>query len=255
MKKRMNLLFIFICTMILYTGCGQLSEEKVWVYDTNQYQSYRRLSLLCANAIPDGQIQEINENELIYEGENISLHVKSEGEKTIIQAQAEDGRLHAFEFSERPVGEILNTGIKATYTDITGDGNRDIVVIFTPVRGTLTGPGGAYLYDVAGNKELKLLENGLYLSDETLEEIEKYLDDDFYDAFPDFSDIHELNAGGMLYVDEFGNLYYEAYITNQTSQMELGRMMIFLVYEKTAEKFSVAEIMYMPYYVSENIDG
>lgn len=248
MFGRFVLFLLLIVSFI--TGCGQKPAETVWVYDTNQYQVYRRLSVLCANAIPDGQITEISENELTYRGEQISLSIKTEGEETVFTAHTEDGQLHKFTFNERPAGEILNTGIKAAYVDVTGDGNKDIIVMFSPIRGTFTGPGGAYLYDVAEDKELKLLDNNLYLSEEMLEDIEMLLNEDFYDSFPEFGDVKGLNAGGMLYADDFGNLYYETCVTDKTAQKELGAMMLFLTYEKETGEFSVSDIMYMPYYIT-----
>ncbi len=237
--------------LAFFSGCGNAEATKL-VYNTDQYQVYRRLSSMCSNALDDCDIQEIEE-ELVCVGENISLCIKNENEHSVVvNVQTEDGNSHCFTYCWRTVSDIINTGIKAAYIDINDDDNRDIVIIFSPVRGTMTGPAGAYLFDVANNQEINILDERLYLSQGMLEEVREHLDEPFYKIFPSFSNFDTLNATGTLYVDKAGKLYYETYILNDSLTMEIGRIMLFLTYDKSDEEFMVSEVLYMPLYVEQN---
>ena len=78
-------------------------------------------------------------------------------------------------------------------------------------------------------------------------------DDEFYEIFPEFSDISYMKNFGELYVDEFGQLYYLSAISGKELQDTIGQMLIFLNWDKEKNVFFISEIMYMPDYV-ENTD-
>lgn len=140
-------------------------------------------------------------------------------------------------------------GLYSAYVDITMDGVKDVVIIVPPVRGTMAGPSLAYAYDGKERKTIDLFQEDGSLTDEQLETVEGFLDDEFYEIFPEFSDISYMKQFGELYVDEFGQMYYASVISGKEPQDTIGQMLIFLNWDKEKGGFFISEIMYMPDYV------
>lgn len=113
-------------------------------------------------------------------------------------------------------------GLYSAYVDITMDGVKDVVIVVPPIRGTMTGPSLAYAYDVKEGKAIDLFQEDGSLTDEQLEVIKGFLDDEFYEIFPEFSDISYMKNYGELYVDEFGQLYYLSAISGKEPQDTIG---------------------------------
>lgn len=254
MKKTLILAIatIFAATLI---GCGtkgaeSVVKEKVRVYDTTQYQGYRRLSRLAANSMPDGIMTVVSETELTYENGDVFLEVTTTGEWTSLFRVYTEGELcYEFECNKRSAVAIAQMGLYSAYVDITMDGVKDVVIVVPPVRGTVTGPCLSYAYDVKEGKAIDLFQEDGSLTDEQLEIIKGLLDDEFYEIFPEFTDISYLKQYGTLYVDEFGQLYYFSAISNENIRDTIGEILIFLNWDKEKKGFDITEIMYMPAYV------
>ena len=258
MRKISILVFagVFIAAL---TGCGvkdvkSVVKEKVSVYDTTQYQGYRRLYNHVVTSMPDGIMKEVSETELTYENGDIFLEVTTIGDwKSLFQVYTEGEFCFEFECNGRAAGDIAQMGLYSAYVDITMDGVKDVVIVVPPIRGTMTGPSLAYAYDVKEGKAIDLFQEDGSLTDEQLEVIKGFLDDEFYEIFPEFSDISYMKNFGELYVDEFGQLYYLSAISGKEPQDTIGQMLIFLNLDKEKNGFFISEIMYMPDYV-ENTD-
>ena len=257
--KKISILAFVVFFIAVLTGCGvkdvkSVVKEKVSVYDTTQYQGYRRLYNHVVTSMPDGIMKEVSETDLTYENGDIFLKVTTISDwKSLFQVYTEGEFCFEFECNGRAAGDIAQMGLYSAYVDITTDGVKDAVIVVPPIRGTMTGPGLAYAYDVKEGKAIDLFQEDGSLTDEQLEVIKGFLDDEFYEIFPEFSDISYMKNFGELYVDEFGQLYYLSSISGKEPQDTIGQMLIFLNWDKEKNVFFISEIMYMPYFV-ENTD-
>ena len=253
--RKMSILEVAIIFIAVLTGCGvknveSTAKEKVSVYDTTQYQGYRRLYNFVAASMPDGIMTEVSETQLTYENGDIFLKVTTTGDwKCLFQVYTEGEFCYEFECTGRDAGAIAEVGLYSAYVDINMDGVKDVVIVVPPIRGTMTGPGLAYAYDVKEGKTIDLFEEDGSLTEEQLETIKGLLDDEFYEIFPEFNDISYMKQFGRLYVDEFGQMYYSSVISGREPQDTIGQMLIFLNWDKEKSEFFISEIMYMPDYV------
>lgn len=258
MRKISILTFIIVFITVL-TGCGvkdaeSVAKEKVSVYDTTQYEGYRRLYNFVVTSMPDGIITEVSETELTYENGDIFLEVTTTDDwKCLFQVYTEGEFCYEFECNGRDVGAIAQVGLYSAYVDITMDGVKDVVIVVPPVRGTMTGPSLAYAYDVKEGKAIDLFQEDGSLTDEQLETVKEFLDGEFYEIFPEFNDISYMKQFGELYVDEFGQMYYSSVISGKELQDTIGQILIFLNWDKEESGFFISDIMYMPDCI-ENID-
>lgn len=257
--RKILILTLAIIFITVLTGCGteneeSVAEEKVSVYDTTQYQGFRRLYNYMITSMPDGMITEVSETKLTYKNGDIFLKVTETGDWTcLFQVYAEGKYCYEFKCNGRDTSTIAEMGLYSAYADITMDDVKDVVIVIPPIRGTMTGPSLSYAYDIKEGKAIHLFQEDGSLTDEQLETIEKLLDDDFYKIFPEFSDISYMKQFGQLYVDDFGQMYYSTAISGKKLQDTIGQMLIFLNWDKEKSNIFISEIMYMPNYV-KNID-
>jgi hypothetical protein len=253
--RKISILAYTIVFIAVLTGCGvkdveSIAKEKVSVYDTTQYQGYRRLYNFVVTSMPDGIITEVSETELTYENGDIFLEVTTTDDwKCLFRVYTEGEFCYEFECNGRDVGTIAQVGLYSAYVDITMDGVKDVVIVVPPIRGTMTGPSLAYVYDVKEGKAIDLFQEDGSLTDEQLETVKEFLDDEFYEIFPEFNDISYIKQFGELYVDEFGQMYYSSAISGKEPQDTIGQILIFLNWDKEKGSFFISEIMYMPDYV------
>lgn len=260
--RKISILALALIVVTGLAGCkagGTVSTEnvskgeKVSVYDTTQYQGFRRLKQYVMASMPDGILTEVSDTELTYENGDIYLTVTTTDEwKCQFKVYTEGEFCYEFECNERNAALIAQMGLYTAYVDITMDGVKDVVIVVPPVRGTMTGPSLAYAYDVKEGKAIDLFQEDGSLTDEQLAAVKGFLDDEFYEIFPEFKDISYMKQFGELYVDEYGQLYYSSAISGSRPQDTIGEILIFLNWDKEKSEIFISGIMYMPDYV-ENI--
>ncbi len=261
MKKKLIILF-FILTLGCI-GCNTQSEndeevretevetekekETAMVYDTNQYQIFRRLESFSMNSMEHAHIVETeNENEYLCESEFINVIAKDDFQHTGIttyQIYLDGAKIHQFTKKDE------FTYLSIQYVDVTRDGNKDVILVGGPDKGRLMGPDWIYVYDVQNDRTIDIFDESGSLTDEQLKAIETYLDDEFYETFPQFVDIKYSKLWGDPCVDGDGNLYYWSAIAGENWLISIGELGVMFFYDKDSESFFVSDVIYMPYYV------
>ena len=257
MKKKLIILF-FILTLGCI-GCNTQSEsgeevretevekERVMVYDTNQYQIFRRLHSYSMDYMGYANVVKTeNENEYFCESEFINVIAKDDFQNTGIttyQIYLDGAKIHQF------TKEDVFTYLSIHYVDVTSDGNKDVILVGGPNRGTNVGPHWMYVYDVQNDRTIDIFDKSGSLTNEQLKAIETYLDDEFYETFPEFVDIHYSRQWGRPCVDVYGRLYYWSAIAGEDPLMNIGDLGVMFSYDKDSESFFVSDVIYMPYYV------
>lgn len=248
---RIRIIIALIITSVLLTGCEiENTGKRVWVYETNQYQVYKQMKLLIANS--DGANATLviegtdgHSESWILEIEDIKVKVQT-GENCMVECTIliDEKEVHSFQIN----GGSDMVGLKVEYVDITKDGSRDVVIIGEPPHGTRAGSYWLFAYDKKNDCNIEVFEDGNKLTDLQMSQLDECCDEEFFKLFPNYvgADL----ATGEHFVDEFGNLYYEIAIWDESGK-NMGNMIIFFTYDKKEKRFDVADMIYMPRYVCE----
>ena len=235
---------------LTFAECDVEETERVWVYETNQYQAYRQMQLLIANSDDQNAslvTEGIGEGSEFWVFEIEDVSVKTQTEENFITKYTIliDGKdVNSFQISN---GGDPN-GIEVSYVDITKDGERDVVIVGEPPHGTRTGSYWLYAYDIKNDCCIEVFENSNKLTDVQISQIEGLLNEEFYECFPNFKGVEA--TSGVQHIDELGNVYYEMAIFEEYYK-STGRMMIFFTYNREMKRFDATDMMYMPLYVHE----
>ncbi len=248
-KIRVTTITALIIASLLLMGCGtDHTGERVWVYETNQYQVYRQVASLIANS--EGEtaalvMEGIDGQSGVWIFESADNSVKAQtGENFMTEYTILVDKKEVHSFQMPSVDYMI--GVKMMYVDITKDRSRDVVIIGEPPRGTRTGSYWLYAYDKKNDCNIEVFENGNSLTDVQASQLNDFYNEEFYELFPDFAYTECVRQ----FVDEFGNLYYDIAIWDE-NDICLGDMMIFLTYNKEEKRFDVTDMIYMPWYVWE----
>lgn len=259
-KIRKVAVMAFLTALVFLVGCGtDNTGESVGVYETNQYMLYKRVYSLvsqCFDGLERATYVELIESESgIWNFESEDISVKAQyGENyydTEYTILIDGEEVHSFQM---PSTSYLN-GARVVYVDITDDRSRDIVVVGEPPRGTFL-PSDTYwiyAYDVKNNCSIEIFDEGHSLTEVQKSQLEEFCDEEFYEIFPNISDIYREYTNGEQYVDKQGHLYYNIWLFEDSERLDnqVGDMIVFFDYNSEEKRFDVIDMIYMPTYVYE----
>ena len=251
---------LIVCLML--TSCGIQKEESLtFVYDTEQYQTYKRLERLAASSADNSKalyMENIVQREIqysVYEVSDLKVLIE-QGDADItnylLYINGEYLTTIPFRNHSRVIEEVT-----IYYIDITGDLKHDVVMFCQPPAGTSTSPYWSYAYDVYNKRKISFFDEvSGELTESQKEQLMKILDND--EEFKElFSEYCGLGGSGAPrpYVDMFGKIYYEMAVWGENSYTDaIGSILVMLVYNKEENCFDVNAVLYMPLYVEVYFD-
>ena len=242
------------------TENNMVANNQKWVYDTNQYQSYKQFTRFISEFSPETLENKegisIDDTDY-YQYGNEDINVKVISPDSYYEKNMQGPvdyivtyRDKTFTFQEdiplHPEDVIIY------YVDINKDSIKDIIIKGAPYSGT----NSAYYWMRAINlklmKEIEVFKttDTVRLTTEQSDTLNKMLEKDikFQSIFPDYEWIG--NYSNPL-VDYFGNIYYEIGIGKELAN-DLGNVLLFFDYNKIKHKYDLVDYEYIPRYVYED---
>lgn len=253
---------LFLCLIITLTACGMTGDDdsmlRVSVYNTNQYYAYRRLNMLAANSLED-KVARLDEQTIVWndkeyytcEMEDIKLYVQYAEQSGTENAQVdyillkEDEVIH-----EVTLNNITRwpSSVGMYCLDVNHDSQDDIIIVGEKDNYL---NGWAYIYDVYNEQEISLFERNGDLPERFQKDIEEKLNKD--KGFQNLFSYRGIGGQGNAPIfDEHGGVYCILPIWSEEYLPAAdGEVMVLFEYDVKEHAFTIAEIMYMPYYVTE----
>ena len=237
---------------------NNMAEKNLkWVYDTNQYQSYKQFTRFIHEFPPEALeyigIITIDDTEYYqYGNEDIKIEVISKdsyNEKKlkgpVDYTVSYRGRTFTFQEDIPQYPE----NIMIYYVDINKDSTKDIVI-----KGALySGSNIAYYWMRAVNliymEELEVFKTDdlIRLTIEQSDTLNKMLEEDikFQSIFPDYE---WMGNYANIMVDCFGNIYYEIGLGKELSN-DIGKILLLFDYNKMKHNYDLVDYEYIRNYV------
>lgn len=271
MVKRLRVVIIIIIAIIIgialfFVGSKNIKKASTknnmaensqkWVYDTNQYQSYKQFTRFISEFSPGvlenkGEISIDDIDYYLYGYEDITVKVISPDSYYEKNMQGPVNYIVTYQdktFTFQENIPLHPEDVIIYYVDINKDNSKDIIIKGAPYSGT----NSAYYWMRAVNlkymEEIEVFKttDSVRLTSEQSDTVNKMLENDikFQSIFPDYEWMG--NYSNPL-VDYFGNIYYEIGIGKELVD-DLGKILLF-DYNRITHKYDLVDYEYIPRYV------